>query len=152
MSAARTSVASSMSIAASMPSSAPSTAPIMYWPSLLRGAWMPGVSRKTICASSFVITPMMRLRVVCARGETMATFSPTSAFISVDLPTFGRPRITTNPERNPFFFSMSLFFSCPMCCEIPAPVLCLPRFALDRARGEAGRRCAPPRKGGAPAP
>src|SRR5579859_1647332 len=31
----------------------------------------------------------------------MAIFEPTSAFRSVDLPAFGRPRMETNPERNP---------------------------------------------------
>src|SRR3974390_2672565 len=30
----------------------------------------------------------------------MASFSPTSAFSSVDLPAFGRPMMETNPERN----------------------------------------------------
>src|SRR2546425_11236553 len=44
--------------------------------------------------------PWMRLRVVCGRGETIATLRPTSWFTSVDLPTFGRPRIATKPERN----------------------------------------------------
>src|SRR5947209_20381396 len=42
----------------------------------------------------------MRLVVVCGRGETIATLRPTSWFTSVDLPTFGRPRIATKPERN----------------------------------------------------
>ena len=36
---------------------------------------------------------VMRLRVVWGLGETIATFSPTRAFVSVDLPTFGRPQI-----------------------------------------------------------
>ena len=36
---------------------------------------------------------VMRLRVVCGLGETIATFSPTRAFVSVDLPTFGLPHI-----------------------------------------------------------
>ena len=42
--------------------------------------------------------PRMRLRVVCGLGLMMASFSPTSAFSSVDLPAFGRPRMQTNPE------------------------------------------------------
>src|SRR5207244_1201069 len=33
-------------------------------------------------------------------SDTIATFVPTNAFTSVDLPTFGRPRIVTKPERN----------------------------------------------------
>jgi hypothetical protein len=36
--------------------------------------------------------PQMRLRVVCGLLLTMAIFSPTSALVSVDLPTFGRPQ------------------------------------------------------------
>ncbi len=35
----------------------------------------------------------MRFLVVCGLLETMAIFSPTSAFVSVDFPTFGRPAI-----------------------------------------------------------
>src|SRR5437764_1153358 len=41
----------------------------------------------------------MRLRVVCGFRVTMASFSPTRAFSSVDLPALGRPMIETNPER-----------------------------------------------------
>ncbi len=40
----------------------------------------------------------MRLRVVCATGDTMATLCPTSAFSNVDLPAFGRPTMATNPD------------------------------------------------------
>src|SRR4029077_11392271 len=40
----------------------------------------------------------MRLRVVCGLGLMMASFSPTKALSSVDLPALGRPRIQTNPE------------------------------------------------------
>ena len=35
--------------------------------------------------------PVMRWRVVCALREVMLTLAPISAFISVDLPTLGRP-------------------------------------------------------------
>src|SRR5271165_5933153 len=42
----------------------------------------------------------MRLRVVCGLRVTMASFSPTSAFSSVDFPALGRPMMETNPERN----------------------------------------------------
>src|ERR1700758_4168309 len=41
----------------------------------------------------------MRLRVVCGFGEIMASFSPTSALSSVDLPALGRPRMQAKPER-----------------------------------------------------
>ena len=34
---------------------------------------------------------MIRLRVVCGRGDTIASFWPTSRFSSVDLPAFGPP-------------------------------------------------------------
>src|SRR5437016_7665797 len=40
----------------------------------------------------------MRLRVVCGLAETIATFSPTSAFNSVDFPALGRPRMLTKPD------------------------------------------------------
>src|SRR5712692_7791699 len=40
----------------------------------------------------------MRLRVVCATGDTMATLCPTRAFSSVDFPAFGRPTMATNPD------------------------------------------------------
>src|SRR5580700_7080189 len=40
----------------------------------------------------------MRLRVVWGFGLMMARRSPTSAFSSVDLPAFGRPKIQTKPE------------------------------------------------------
>ena len=42
---------------------------------------------------------LRRLRVVCATGEVIATFSPTSWFTSVDLPTLGRPIRAMKPER-----------------------------------------------------
>jgi hypothetical protein len=37
--------------------------------------------------------------VVCGFFDVMLTFSPTSAFMSVDLPTLGRPTIATCPQR-----------------------------------------------------
>jgi hypothetical protein len=37
--------------------------------------------------------------VVCGLGVTMASFSPTSLFSSVDLPALGRPMMETKPER-----------------------------------------------------
>src|SRR5271169_6460649 len=42
----------------------------------------------------------MRLRVVWGLRVTMASFSPTSAFSSVDFPALGRPMMETKPERN----------------------------------------------------
>src|SRR5579884_4424053 len=46
----------------------------------------------------------MRLRVVCGLLVTMASFSPTRAFSSVDLPALGRPRMQTYPERRAMRF------------------------------------------------
>src|SRR5699024_3181604 len=43
--------------------------------------------------------PRMARRVVWGLVEVIATFSPTSALVSVDLPTFGRPPRATKPER-----------------------------------------------------
>ena len=60
---------------------------------------MPGVSTSTNCAASVVTIARRRLRVVCATGEVIATFSPTIRFTKVDLPTLGRPMSATNPER-----------------------------------------------------
>src|SRR5271157_1037846 len=42
----------------------------------------------------------MRFRVVWGLRVTMASFSPTSAFSSVDFPALGRPMMETKPERN----------------------------------------------------
>src|SRR5271157_5662628 len=72
----------------------------------LMGLLTPGVSTSTICPAgrlplrSTLTMPWMRLRVVCGLRVTMASFSPTSAFSSVDLPALGRPMMETNPERN----------------------------------------------------
>ena len=44
--------------------------------------------------------PRIARRVVCGLSLVIATFSPTSALVSVDLPTFGRPTKVTNPDRN----------------------------------------------------
>ena len=60
-------------------------------PSLFCGLCMPGVSRKTYCVSSFVSIPVIFVRVVCGLFDTIETFSPRMLFISVDLPTLGRP-------------------------------------------------------------
>jgi hypothetical protein len=39
--------------------------------------------------------------VVCGRLLVIATLVPTRAFISVDLPTFGRPTKHAKPDLNP---------------------------------------------------
>ena len=39
--------------------------------------------------------PVMRFRVVCGRGDTIESFSPTRRFKSVDFPAFGRPMSDT---------------------------------------------------------
>src|SRR5581483_1819302 len=43
----------------------------------------------------------MVVRVVCGLSATIASFEPTNAFSSVDLPVLGRPRIETKPETKP---------------------------------------------------
>ena len=53
------------------------------------GLWNPGVSVNTTCTSSVVQIARMSRRVVCGLSETIATFSPTSAFTRVDLPDVG---------------------------------------------------------------
>src|SRR5512140_3027435 len=45
----------------------------------------------------------MVVRVVCGLRATIASLAPTRAFMSVDLPAFGRPRRDTNPETKPGF-------------------------------------------------
>ena len=51
----------------------------------------PGVSTKASCTPGRLSMPSTRWRVVCGRDVTIESFSPTSAFSSVDLPTLGRP-------------------------------------------------------------
>src|SRR6266542_3710878 len=63
--------------------------------------WRPGVSKKASCAPSPFQTPRMRVRVVCGRGDTIAIFSRRTRLRSVDLPTFGRPTMATNPALIP---------------------------------------------------
>src|SRR6059036_4268740 len=46
------------------------------------------------------LMPVMRFRVVCGRGETIESFSPTRRFRSVDFPALGRPMSETNPDFN----------------------------------------------------
>ena len=77
-----------------------------------RGSMMPGVSKKMNCVSSVETIPEMRVRVVWGLRVTAASFWPTRAFRSVDLPTFGRPSRPTNPARNPDVDSVALGSSC----------------------------------------
>src|SRR5699024_1060168 len=46
-----------------------------------------------------VTMPRIARRVVCGLVDVIATFSPTRALVSVDLPTLGRPTRATKPER-----------------------------------------------------
>ena len=43
--------------------------------------------------------PRTACRVVCGLLEVIATFSPTSALVSVDLPALGRPTKQAKPAR-----------------------------------------------------
>ena len=65
-------------------------------PNFVRAFIIPGVSINTYCVSLCVSTPLIRFRVVCGFSLTMDIFSPTSRFVSDDLPAFGLPVIATN--------------------------------------------------------
>ena len=80
-----------------MSSNDSSTVRCMRCVSASMGRWKPGRSTSTSCQSSPFATPKMRRRVVCGIADTIATFSPTSALTSVDLPTLGRPATATKP-------------------------------------------------------
>ena len=69
--------------------------------SVSRGRCTPGRSTRTICQSppGSVAIPRTARLVVWGRSETIATFEPTIAFASVDLPTLGRPASPTKPAR-----------------------------------------------------
>jgi hypothetical protein len=54
----------------------------------------------TSCASGRCTTPRIARLVVCGRLLVIATLVPTRAFMSVDLPTFGRPAKQANPDLN----------------------------------------------------
>src|ERR1700759_5327612 len=53
-----------------------------------------------IWKSSRCTMPRIVCRVVCGRLDVIATFEPTSALVSVDLPVLGRPTKQTKPEWN----------------------------------------------------
>jgi hypothetical protein len=55
----------------------------------------------TSSASGRCTIPLIARRVVCGLLLVIATLAPTSAFISVDLPTFGRPAKPAKPDLNP---------------------------------------------------
>jgi hypothetical protein len=65
---------------------------------LYLGSIIPGVSEKIIWYSFSVNIPLMRWRVVCTLGDTIASFSSINALRSVLLPALGRPKIFTNPD------------------------------------------------------
>ena len=54
----------------------------------------------TSWASGRCTMPRMARRVVCGRLLVIATLVPTSAFINVNLPTFGLPTKHAKPDRN----------------------------------------------------
>src|SRR5215475_5279735 len=89
------------------------------------------------CASSSVRMPVMRWRVVCALRDVILTFWPTSAFISVDLPTLGRPTMATMPQRNPGVVGVFIFEGY---CATTDPATGSDRFASHRAYVKRSRR------------
>src|SRR5690606_23929427 len=79
---------------------APSQAAWTIARSSRRLGWkMPGVSTRMICVSPSSAMPSRRARVVCALALVIATFWPTSALTSVDLPALGAPITATTPQR-----------------------------------------------------
>src|SRR5882672_5355786 len=71
----------------------------MKSPSMPAAGRSPGVSTKTTCAPARFLMPVIRFRVVCGRGDTIESFSPTRRFKSVDFPALGRPMSDTKPAR-----------------------------------------------------
>ena len=72
--------------------------------------WIPGVSTKMIWAVGVVRTPSSAVRVVCGLELTIASFSPTKAFKSVDLPALGSPMMDAVPARNAKRLGIQFFF------------------------------------------
>ena len=68
-------------------------------PSSVRGRCSPGVSTRTSWASGRCTIPRTTVRVVCGFEEVIATFVPTIALVSVDLPALGRPTKQAKPDR-----------------------------------------------------
>ena len=69
------------------------------------------MSMITSCELGVFTTARRRLRVVCATGLVMATFSPMQALTSVDLPTLGLPTSATKPLLKGVLLSL-LFSTC----------------------------------------
>ena len=69
----------------------------MYSPKRCFGLCIPGVSIKTYWFPFTLSIPFIVSLVVPALSETIATFSLTSLFISVDFPTLGLPTTAINP-------------------------------------------------------
>src|SRR3989442_11716056 len=89
----------------------------MNAPGFPAGACSPGVSTNTICVPGRLRIPVMRLRVVCGRGDTIASFSPTRRLSSVDLPEFGRPTRETKPARALSLGSSGMQQTSPKSCR-----------------------------------
>src|SRR5712691_8025659 len=85
---------------------------------------MPGVSTNTSCAWPSIAMPRSSVRVVCTLWETIATLAPTSALISVDLPTLGAPISAMKPQRRP--------------ADAPVAGSAIEAFPLDALAGEHG--------------
>ena len=101
------------------------------------GSNRPGVSARMIWVSASPVfssaMPISRARVVCALGLTIATFWPTSALTSVDLPALGAPM--HGDEAAVGWVG----------CQNPAPEML--RSAGSRFRRPAcSSRCLPPRR------
>ena len=66
----------------------------------VRASCIPGVSRKMNWAVPVVLIPMILFLVVWGLWELIATFSPTTRFMSVDFPVFGFPMMPIKPDLN----------------------------------------------------
>src|SRR5271154_6332749 len=86
----------------------------------------------------------MVVRVVCGLSETMASFSPISAFNSVDLPALGRPISEANPDRNAVISGFRARFRAPPWTLALALLSTRPRPALPTGcrRAQSLLRCA----------
>src|SRR5690554_1130324 len=76
---------------------------------------IPGVSERISWKSSPLTIPRIRCLVVCALEVMMESFSPTKAFINVDLPTLGFPIMFTKPALGSsfiFFQFLKIRFGC----------------------------------------
>ena len=98
-----------------------------------------------------IAMPISRARVVCAFGLTIATFWPTSALTSVDLPALGAPITATKPA---FVFAFG-HCSCDnraaaaavsaSCLLVPSAVAS-PSFGTETRTVKFGAWCAPVRE------